>query len=105
MGPVREKVAGGRMRVEVAVLAGNDVGYCVSSVSDRSVGEVDSIYVKEEYRDAGIGGTLLDRAVDWIKEHPVKTILLSVTIGNEDAPRFYERHGFRPRTTIFEWKG
>jgi GNAT superfamily N-acetyltransferase len=81
-----------------------DVGYCVATIDTEHVAEVDSIFVKSTHRNDGIGGRMLDITLEWIDTFPVNRTFLSVTFGNEDAPRFYERHGFRPRMTIFERK-
>jgi ribosomal protein S18 acetylase RimI-like enzyme len=106
MRTVHRKASGGVARVEV-VLNGADVpiGYCVATIDPEHNGEVDSIYVEEGERDQGVGGDLLDRAIDWMRAFPVQRTFLSVTVGNVDAPRFYERHGFRPRNTIYELDG
>lgn len=42
-----EKAAQGKMRVELALLSGDEkpVGYCVSSVTSSGVGEIESIYI------------------------------------------------------------
>lgn len=103
MRPVHRKVREGIARVEV-VLDGDGVpiGYCVATIDSEYVGEIDSIYVEEDERYHGLGGDLLDSAIDWMRAFPVQRTFLSVTVGNTDAPRFYERHGFRPRNTLFE---
>ena len=103
MRPVHRKAREGMARVEVVLDgAGAPIGYCVATIDSEYVGEVDSIYVDEGERDHGLGGDLLDSAIDWMRAFPVHRTFLSVTVGNIDAPRFYERHGFRPRNTLFE---
>ena len=103
MRPVHRKVREGVARVEVVLDgAGVPIGYCVATIDSEYTGEVDSIYVEEGERDHGLGGDLLDSAIDWMGAFPVRRAFLSVTVGNIDAPRFYERHGFRPRHTIYE---
>jgi GNAT superfamily N-acetyltransferase len=106
MRPVHRKASGGVARVEV-VLDGTGVpiAYCVATIDPEYNGEVDSIYVEDGERDQGLGGDLLEGALDWMRAFPVQRTFLSVTVGNVDAPRFYERHGFRPRNTIYELDG
>lgn len=48
------------------------IGYCISSISDKKNGEVDSIYIEEEYRSIGIGAHLIKRALNWMDEKGVK---------------------------------
>jgi ribosomal protein S18 acetylase RimI-like enzyme len=76
------------------------VGYCISSVKRNSTGEIDSIFIESDYRRCGIGNTLIDSALDWLKTQEVKRIIVQVMIGNEEAHPFYNRHGFLPRTTV-----
>jgi GNAT superfamily N-acetyltransferase len=103
MRAVHRKGSSGMARVEVVLDgAGAPIGYCVATIDPEYNGEVDSIYVVEGERDEGLGGELLDGAIDWMRAFPVQRTFLSVTVGNFDAPRFYERHGFRPRNTIYE---
>lgn len=106
MRPVISKAERGRILVIVAFDEDRkeDVGYCVATIDMELVAEVDSIFVKSTHRNEGIGGRMFDDALEWMDTFPVKKTILSVTFGNEDAPRFYERHGFRPRKTIFERK-
>lgn len=78
------------------------VGYCISSISEENVGEVDSIYLTEKYRSSGIGSTLMGRAINWMDEKGVETKKIVVAVGNEDLLSFYERYNFFPRHLILE---
>jgi ribosomal protein S18 acetylase RimI-like enzyme len=77
------------------------VGYCISTVSD-SVGEVDSIFVATAHRGRGIGGRLLERALDWLAAAGARSIKIQVAAGNEEAFAFYRRYGFYPRYTMLK---
>ena len=52
-----KKAATGKMRVALAVdeMTGQNVGYCVSSLNQEKIGEVESIFVGANYRGSGIG--------------------------------------------------
>lgn len=76
------------------------VGYCISTVDQYRVGEIESIYVEHVYRRLGIGDFLIRNALDWVKAQSARLIQLSVTFGNEEVFPFYERYGFLPRRTI-----
>ena len=47
----------------------------------------------EEYQGHGIGGRLLDRGLDWAREHSYEKIYNSIPSTNEDAIAFFEAHG------------
>jgi len=65
MRPVWERGRDGIVRVDLALNDGKVVGYCVISIDMDHVAELDSIFVEEPYRYAGVGESLLDRALDW----------------------------------------
>ncbi len=52
-----KKAGLGKMHVEIAVnkVSGQNVGYCVSSVTLEKTGEIKSIFVAESFRGIGIG--------------------------------------------------
>jgi len=80
--------------------AGQTVGYCVASVSEARVGEIDSLYVEPAYRGQGIGDSLMKRALAWLDSQGVTAKQLGVAVGNERVLAFYARYGFYPRLTI-----
>ena len=84
--------------------SGRFIGYCVTSVNAEKQGEIDSIYVEESYRGAGIGNRLMVRALDWQGAMSVKKTILGVAHGNENVFGFYRRYHFFPRVTILERK-
>lgn len=50
--------------------------------------------VKENRRNNGIGEKLFSTVEEYAKEHEIKGIDLMVTKSNEQAVRFYNKHGF-----------
>jgi diamine N-acetyltransferase len=80
------------------------IGYCVSTIDEASVGEIDSLYVKPEFRGQQIGRELVLKSLDWLRENDCKPIRLAVSFGHEDVIGFYEKLGFFPRMTVLEWK-
>jgi len=91
-----EKSSGG-MLVILATAGETDIGYCVSTVHG-SVGEIDSIFLLPTRRHGGIGHRMMTRAMEWLAEKAVASIVVDVLSGNEDAQAFYARYGFQPRT-------
>ena len=89
--------------VSMAACHGRDIGYCVSTIasdatSSDTTGEVDSLYVIPSHRRSGVGHALMSAAMDWFARQSVRSIVVSVISGNDDAQRFYARYGFLPRT-------
>lgn len=72
---------------------GDYVGYCLSSIED-TLGEVESIFIKEEYRKFGLGDKLMNNALKWFESNRIKNIGINVVYANDEALPFYERHGF-----------
>lgn len=94
----------GSLRVDIArdPEAGLDAGYCVSSLTPETIGEIESIFVLEAYREHAIGSTLVTRALAWMRAGGAARIRVSVAQGNEAAEGFYGRFGFLPRMTVLE---
>jgi ribosomal protein S18 acetylase RimI-like enzyme len=94
----------GSIRVEIAIddKTQNKVGYCVSSVDKDKIGEIESIYVMENYRNLNIGEELMNNALKWMDD--VETIKKVVTVasGNEQVFGFYEKFGFYTRKIELE---
>jgi GNAT superfamily N-acetyltransferase len=61
---------------------------------DIPQGYVDSIFVKENYRNQGVGRQLLSTAESWAKEVGAYSIRLDVSLCNTTAITAYEKSGF-----------
>ena len=79
-----------------------DVGYCISSIDGYGKGEIDSLYVKKEYRSKGLGNKLTESALQWLDENNAKRKVVVVFEGNTGALAFYQRFGFQPRNVELE---
>ena len=88
----------GRLCIMLAYDADMIVGYCIASVVDDT-GEIDSIYVSNNYRKMGIAGNLMDKALDWLKQSNSKKMVIKVSVGNEEVFGFYAKYGFYPCLT------
>lgn len=100
-----EKCANGMMLVDLAKdgKTGTLIGYCVSTINAEKRGEIESIYIEEEYRRTGIGDNFMRRALDWMAKYAVNRRVVAVAAGNEEALPFYARYNFYPRVSILEW--
>jgi ribosomal protein S18 acetylase RimI-like enzyme len=56
--------------------------------------EIESVHVDERYRSAGIGGALLEAAVERSAAAGCYRVQLTSNKSRTAAHRFYERHGF-----------
>jgi len=102
-----EKAARGLMHITLAkdIDAGHYIGYCVSSIlmdGDTPIGEVESIFVENEYRSSGIGDKLMNKALEWMDSKGADKKKVSVGAGNEGVLPFYNKYGFYPRMTLLE---
>ena len=94
----------GSLRVSLSKDEKNRIfGYCVSSIQDRE-GEIDSIFVSEDYRGKGIGSELIEDCMNWFKDNRVKRIKVGVAFGNESTFQFYKKFGLFPRVTYLTSK-
>lgn len=82
--------------------SGTVLGYIVTTISSENEGEIDSVYVEDEYRLMGIGDSLMQRSIRWMDGKGVKTKKVAVAACNPEAVSFYERYGFRRRTITLE---
>lgn len=102
---ILQRACGGEVKVDLAYDNSDKlVGYCVSSIDKVQTGEIDSIFVVVECRGQGIGSTLMEKTLEWLKSKGSKKNIVSVAVGNEKAYVFYEQFGFYPRRTLLEQK-
>lgn len=89
------------LSVFIASDSGGYIGYCIAT-ADKNKGEIDSIYIKPDYRGQNIGSKLLERALKWLDKLTIKEIDIYVAEGNEQVFNFYERFGFKHRSTVLQ---
>ena len=92
------------MRIDIARdnETGENVGYCITTVSKDNLGEIDSIYIERGYRRRGIGDSLMKKALAWMDGLSIAKRVIAVASGNEEVIDFYRRFNFFPRTIILE---
>lgn len=100
-----EKSRQGMLRADLAQLADHNtcIGYCISTITQNR-GEIESLFVAEDFRNLGIGGRLMQNALEWMEAEHVKKKIVCVVTGNERAYPFYARYGFFPRTSVLMQK-
>jgi GNAT superfamily N-acetyltransferase len=89
--------------VLVAEVHGVVVGYVYAAIEPLSwkdlrgeCGFIHDLLVEESARGSGIGEHLLDRAIDWLREHNMPRVVLGTAAQNTGAQRLFSRRGFRP---------
>jgi GNAT superfamily N-acetyltransferase len=75
----------------------------MSSVDKHNVGCLSQFYIKEDYRQYGIGSRLFNMSMEWIKQFDdVEDYFIYVSNGNTDALEFYKRKGFSVSHNILD---
>jgi GNAT superfamily N-acetyltransferase len=85
--------------------AGARPEYCgtVQGVRDRhGVGAIQNLGVAPEHRNAGLGTSLLLRALAGFRQAGVQRVYLEVTAQNQGAIRLYRRVGFATIRTVYK---
>jgi ribosomal protein S18 acetylase RimI-like enzyme len=78
------------------VVKEGDIGFD----SGEQIGYIEDIAVIESQRGAGLGSALLDAARTRFAERGLRSFKLSTVPGNDDARRFYARHGMKPAAQL-----
>jgi GNAT superfamily N-acetyltransferase len=88
--------------VLVAMEGDSMLGYCLSYVhhrppvfTERVVGILSDLAVREGQRGAGAGSALVESALEWFREKEVKRVELRTSAMNRPSIDFYQKHGFR----------
>jgi diamine N-acetyltransferase len=97
-----EKSHEGVLRLDIAknTKTGKLIGYCISTVITGKQGEIESLFVENEYRKCGIGDIFMNKAMKWMDSLTVTNRIIGVGVGNEEVFGFYARYNFYPRVTI-----
>lgn len=110
----RETLTGGDApAVFVAERDGAVVGFCAVAAPSRdedagdNVAELVAIYVNPDVWRAGVGGALMDVALDELRRGGWRSVTLWVLAENGPARTFYSRFGFEPdgAETVHERSG
>lgn len=91
------------IKITVAFSGTEALGYCVSTAEGAS-GEVESLFLDESIRGLGIGGTLVESHIAWMRARGCARIRVGVSHGHDLPLDFYRKHGFRERLTVLELK-
>ncbi|MGM9775132.1 MAG: GNAT family N-acetyltransferase [Candidatus Egerieousia sp.] len=101
---ITEKLNSSEAAVYKAVVNDEIIGFCIADIEEDGAdpfGMVCDVLVKEGVRGGGIGGRLLQTAIDWFKSKGISEIYLESGKNNHDAHRFFEKRGFVKMSEIF----
>jgi GNAT superfamily N-acetyltransferase len=66
------------------------------SVKTDDVGCLSQFFIKEQYRNTGVGSVLFEKSMDWLKSFKsISDLFIFVSNGNKNALRFYQGKGFK----------
>ncbi|KIL35028.1 GCN5 family acetyltransferase [Cohnella kolymensis] len=68
----------------------------------NKIGCLNNLYVRDQYRDMGLGSKLLEMSMEWLESFPdVDLIFIYVSNGNDAALNFYLSRGFTFSHDVF----
>lgn len=70
------------------------VGYILVRIFEDKTCLLDGLFVEEEYRNRKIGSSLINKALEYIKDKDIKYIDINVMKENEVARHLYKKLGF-----------
>ena len=76
---------------------GTLMGFCIAYIEgdmDAPFGMVGDILVNPQCRGGGVGNTLLQTAIDWLRAKGIQDIFLESGKDNHNAHRYFEKRGF-----------
>lgn len=80
-----------------------DAFFDFDSVEGADVGCLSQFFIKEGYRNTGIGSALFDKSMEWLGSFKsIKDIFIFVSNGNDNALKFYEGKGFKVSHDILD---
>ena len=103
-GGLLNKTINGQIHVQLVNVNDNDepIAFCITSITEDLVGEVEVLFVLESYQGNKLGGKLFEKALSWMEQKGAVEQKLFVAVGNEKVFDFYAKYNFFPGyTTLF----
>lgn len=73
-----------------------DAFFDFNSVKTDDVGCLSQFYIKEDYRNIGIGTVMFKKSMDWLNSFKSSNdLFIFVSNGNDNALKFYQGKGFK----------
>ncbi len=80
---------------KILVIGVDDEGNVAAMCGIRSMFNILTLYVCEQFRDRGIGSQILERSIGIARECHLRFVLLGVFLDNVRAFRLYSKFGFK----------
>lgn len=103
-GGLLAKTSDGKLYIQLVYASNHQdpIGFCITSLSRDSIGEVEALYVLEKYQGNNLGTKLMQKSLQWLEVNNVSEQKLIVAVGNEQVFSFYRKFGFYSSyTTLF----
>jgi ribosomal-protein-alanine N-acetyltransferase len=65
-------------------------------------GEVNEIYIVPRWRRKGLGRSMMEHALGWMRDKGIRTVRVETATSNEAALKFYKEYGFKPNYMILQ---
>ena len=73
-----------------------DAFFDFETVENDDVGCLSQFYIKDGYRNTGIGSAMFDKSIEWLKTFKsIDDTFIFVSNGNDNALKFYLSKGFK----------
>jgi len=80
-----------------------DAFFDFDSVKTADVGCLSQFFIKDNYRNLGIGSTLFSMSMNWLKSfEETNDLFIFVSNGNDNALKFYQDKGFKVSHKILD---
>lgn len=80
-----------------------DAFFDFDSVEKEDVGCLSQFFIKEAYRNTGIGSVMFDKSMEWLKSFKeIDDMFIFVSNGNDSALKFYLNKGFKESHQILD---
>ena len=80
-----------------------DAFFDFDSVKNDDVGSLSQFYIRDDYRDKGVGSVLFDMSIEWIKSfESIDDVFIFVSNGNDNALKFYQNKCFNVSHQILD---
>lgn len=84
---------------------GEIVGFCVTEIQEDGAapyGMVCDVLVKGSFRSGGVGTSLLEAALAWLRSKGIKDVYLESGLHNHSAHEYFMRRGFVKVSEIYK---
>ncbi len=103
-GDLLAKTDDGKLHIQLVYTSNHQdpIGFCITSLSSDRLGEVEALYVLDQYQGNHLGTKLLETSLQWLEVNNALEQKLIVAAGNEEVFSFYQKFGFYSGyTTLF----